>query len=75
MAAKERVFGRGYSLSPQDVNKHFWYYEEAKGLCCIFQPRDRDGHLLLAWPAFTIPWRMIERSMERRMAVKKKRRK
>jgi hypothetical protein len=67
--AKEQISGSGYSLSPQDVNKHFWYYEEARGLCCIFQPRDAKGNLLLAWPAFTIPWRMIEKSMERRQAA------
>lgn len=72
MPKKETLDGRGYSLCPQDVSKQFWYYEGKDGLQCIYQPRDRDGNLLFAAPAWTIPWRLIEKSMERRMAAKRK---
>lgn len=65
---KENFDKRGYSLSPQDVSKHFWYYEEPKGLCCIFQPRDAGGKLLFHWPAFRIPWRVLDKTMKRRQA-------
>jgi hypothetical protein len=74
MAKKEQFDRHGYSLSPQDVSKSFWYYEEPRGLCCIYQPRDRNGSLLYAAPAWTIPWRVIERSMKRREKAKQKRR-
>lgn len=71
--AKREQFKRGYSLSPQDVSEHFWYYEEPRGLCCIFQPRDANGNLLLAWPAFHIPWRVLDKTMKRRAAVLRRR--
>lgn len=72
MAKRERL-RRGYSLSPQDVSKHFWYYEEPKGLCCIFQPRDGRGTLLFNWPAWHIPWKMLDKTMKRRAAVLRRR--
>ncbi len=71
----EQFDKNGYSLSPQNVSKTFWYYEEAKGLSCIFQPRDVNGKLLLAWPAWTIPWSRLDKTMKRRAAhLKRKRR-
>lgn len=66
----------GYSLAPQNVSEEFWYYEEPRGLCCIYQPRaNKSGELLFHAPAWHIPWRLIERSMERRTAAKKRRKK
>lgn len=74
MAKKRGELDRhGYSLSPQDVSKTFWYYEDSKGLCCVFQPRDAKGNLLLHWPAWHIPWRLLDKTFERRQAAKKKR--
>jgi len=70
---KPRARRSAYSLSPQTVSRHFWYYEEPKGLCCIFQPRDKNSNLLFAWPAFYIPWRLVEASMRRRSETKKRR--
>lgn len=75
-AKKKEQFDRyGYSLSPQEVSDQFWYYEEPKGLCCIFQPRDKKGTLLFHWPAWHIPWKVLEESMARRAAAVKRRRK
>ena len=73
MPKRQQLDRRGYSLSPQMVDRHFWYYEEPKGLCCIFQPRDKNSNLLFAWPAWRIPWRTLERTMKRREAAKRKR--
>jgi hypothetical protein len=66
MADRPQFDKRGYSLSPQNVSDVFWYYEDKKGLCCIFQPRDAKGKLLLAWPAWHIPWKLLDRTFERR---------
>jgi hypothetical protein len=73
MKKEEQMGKHGYSLCPQDVSRSFWYYEEPRGLCCIYQPRDRNGTLLFAAPAWVIPWRFIERSMKRRDQAKRKR--
>jgi hypothetical protein len=75
MAKKKEQFDRhGYSLSPQNVSNEFWFYEEPKGLCCIYQPRAKNGTLLFNAPAWYIPWRFVERSIRRRQDAKKKRR-
>jgi len=75
MAKKRQKLDKtGYSLSPQNVNRHFWYYEETKGLCCIFQPRDAHSNLLFTWPAWHIPWKMLDKTFERRQVVEKQRR-
>lgn len=73
---KEEFDKRGYSLSPQNVSKDFWYYEEPKGLCCIYQPRAKiSGQLLFHAPAWRIPWKFIDKTMKRRAAhLKRKRR-
>ena len=63
----------GYALAPQNVSDTFWYYEEPRGLCCIFQPRDAAGNLLFHSPAWTIPWKFLEATMKRRVAAKRKR--
>lgn len=63
----------GYSLDPQNVSGSFWYYEEPRGLCCIFQPRDRKGNLLFATPAWHIPWKFLDRTMKRRAVALKRR--
>lgn len=75
MAKKKEQFDRrGYSLSPQDISKEFWYYEESKGLCCIYQPRAKDtNELLFHAPAWRIPWRLLERSVKRHQAAKRRR--
>jgi hypothetical protein len=77
MAKKEdrAVDRHGYSLNPQNVSKYFWYYEGPRGLQCIYQPRAAEtGELLFHAPAWTIPWKVLERSMKRRDAAKKSRR-
>lgn len=72
---KQRISRHGYSLSPQNCSKEFWYYEEPRGLCCIYQPRSKaTGELIFHAPAWVIPWRLIERTMKRRTAAKRRRR-
>jgi hypothetical protein len=56
----------GYSQSPQHVNSEFWYYEEAKGLCCIV------GSTGSAPRQLTIPWRLLDKTFARRQAAKAK---
>jgi hypothetical protein len=70
MGHSDRLDKHGYSLSPQNVSENFWYYEDKRGLCCIFQPRDAKGELLLAWPAWHIPWKLLDRTFERRRTAK-----
>ena len=60
----------GYSLSPQNVSKVFWYYEGKKGLTCVYQPRAATGELLFHAPSWTVPWRMLDRTFERRRNAK-----
>ena len=74
MARKKSELDRyGYSLSPQDVSGQFWYYEGRRGLQCIYQPRAKTGELLYHAPAWTIPWRLLDKTFERRQAAKKRR--
>lgn len=62
--AKEEFDDLGYSLLPQNVDKQFWYYEGKDGLTCVHQPA------LLETKCFTIPWRMLDRTFERRNTAK-----
>lgn len=71
---KRKLDKHGYRLWPQDVSKMVWYYEEPKGLCVSVQPRDAAGNLLLAIPAFYIPWSKVASSVERHRKAKRKRR-
>ena len=64
MAKKQETDRWGFRLDPQDVSKWVWYYEERKGLCVVVQPRGDDGQVV-AVPAFTIPWRLLNKSIER----------
>jgi hypothetical protein len=64
MAKKRGTDRWGYPLDPQDVSKWVWYYEERKGLVVIVQHPNEDGGIV-AIPAFTIPWRMVEKSVDR----------
>mgnify|MGYP001585961131 CR=1 FL=1 len=73
--AKEQFDKRGYSLSPQDVSDEFWYYEEPKGIFCVYQPRAAaTGKLLFVAPAWYIPWAYLERSMKRHQTAKRRKR-
>ena len=61
---KDQFDDLGYSLSPQNVDRQFWYYEGKEGLTCVHQPS------ILETASFTIPWRMLDRTFERRQNAK-----
>jgi hypothetical protein len=64
MAKKHETDRWGFRLDPQDVSKWVWYYEERKGLCVIVQ-QPAEGGGIVPIPAFTVPWRLVEKSVDR----------
>lgn len=51
--------------SPQDIDKHNWYYEEEAGIEVIHQVIRDDGEYICT-DSIVIPWDSLRRSLSRK---------
>ncbi len=61
------------SDNPQNICQDVWYYEENGGLDFVVWTTDKDGARSVT--RFNVPWRKIEKSIERKHGPKQARRK
>jgi hypothetical protein len=66
----EAVDHKGYPVSPRDLTKTAWFYEQAEGLVVCQQPAEGVDAVTV-----TIPWRRLEGALNRHHHTKSKSRK
>ena len=57
-------------LTPINISKTAWYYEEKYGIAVIVETRDNGKHVRTTQTL--IPWRKLEASLSRKIASKEK---
>lgn len=59
------------SLEPQKVTENDWYYEEGRHMLFVHEVRTKDGSYICT-DQVKIPWRLIEASLKRVKAKKRR---
>lgn len=57
---------QGYPLSPRQLTKLAWFYEEPRGICVVQQPNVATNGLMV-----TIPWAKLERAVANHRKLKR----